>query len=490
MAFGLSSTGFSRKRLDDIKTEIEDELKTTFGPYINLLPSSIFSKLVGLFAERESSLWELGDEVYNSQYPDTAEGAQLDNVVALTGITRLASQPSRIIGQLLFGTAATVVPAGTIFSVLGNSSVRFLTDSAVVLVAGADEVQDLDFSLVPTAGTFKLKYIVDETAVLNWNDSAATIQAALNALELLSGVTVSGNFTSGFTITFAGADGKQEHALLEVTSNSLVNGVTAVVTTVVETVAGVPQGTVDMTCETNGETSAPAQTVSVIETPVAGLSSTRNPEDAILGRAEETDLELRQRRENTLQVAGAGTVEAIRSELLSLEGVTDCIVFENVNDLPDIDGRPAKSFEAVVNGGDADEIEDKIWETKPAGIRTYGNQAGTIVDSMGFTHDINWSRPTELDIYLEVDITVTPDAPVNAASLVENALVEYGNTIGIGNDVIVYPRLVCALEQFSWITDVVTRIGLSPSPTLDDNIPVDADEIPSFDTTRTSVTLI
>lgn len=490
MAFGLSAEGFEKKRLADIKAEIEASLITVFGPYINLTSQSVFGQLVGIMAEREASIWELAEDVYNSQYPDTAEGAALDNVVAITGITRRAATNSRVFGQLLFGTVATLVPAGTIFSVDGNPTARFLTDADVTLVAGVDEIQDLDFSSVPTVGNFKLTYLGDETANIAWNATALDVQNALNALPLLSGVTVSGNFTSGFTITFAGADGKQDHPLLVVSSNTLLNGATPVTTTLVQTTAGVPQGTVDMTAEVTGPVSANAQTLSVIETPVSGLASTRNPEDAQLGRNTETDLELRERREETLQVAGAATPEAIRARLLSLENVTDVIVFENETDVTDIDGRPPHSFEAVVNGGEDQEIVDEIFLAKAAGIQTFGNQTGTAIDSQGFSHTINWSRPTDVLIYLEVDIKVDLTAPVNATALAEQALIDFGNALGIGKDVIVYPKLVCALEQFDWITDVDIRIGTAPSPTLDDNIDIAPNEISNFDSTRTSVTII
>ena len=51
---GLTSTGFTGKRLDDIKTEIEDVLKSAFGPAVNLRAESVLGQIVGIFSERES----------------------------------------------------------------------------------------------------------------------------------------------------------------------------------------------------------------------------------------------------------------------------------------------------------------------------------------------------------------------------------------------------------------------------------------------------
>ena len=140
MSFGLSSEGFSAKRLADIASEIDEILKSTFGPGINTLPQSLFGQLKGIFAERESFLWELAEAVYNSQYPDGAEGTSLDNVGAITALTRLPALKSRIEGQALFGTLSTSIPAGTIFSVSGNSNARFVTSCI-----GARTIFDFSF---------------------------------------------------------------------------------------------------------------------------------------------------------------------------------------------------------------------------------------------------------------------------------------------------------------------------------------------------------
>ena len=154
-------------------------------------------------------------------------------------------------------------------------------------------------------------------------------------------------------------------------------------------------------------------------------------------------------------------------------GVTDVIVFENEAEV-EIDGRPAKSYECVVNGGDDQDILDVIWDTKPAGIRTAGTESGTVIDSQGQSHTMFFSRPTQVPIYLEVDLTVDTDFPVNGLAAAEQELVDQGNAFGIGKDVVVYPKLISALNSIPGIVDVVIRIGTAPSPTLDDNIEIAA----------------
>ena len=496
MSFGLTDEGFIGKTISDIDDEIDEALKSVFGNQINTLPQSNFGQLKGIFAERESLLWELAEAIYLSQYPDSAEGTSLDNVGAITAITRLPALKSTIVGQALFGTASTVVPIGTIFSVDGDSSIRFVTTDEATLIAGTDEVQDIDFSGVPTSGAFKLQFGNETTAFINWDDAAIDVQNALNALDELSAVTVAGDFTAGFTVTFAGADGKQPQATLVDTSNTLDDGAPVTIS-ITETTPGVYQAQVDCEAEVTGELVANSKTLTVIETPVSGLDSTFNPSDANVGRDIESDAEFRIRRNNRLQISLAGPLEAIRENILELnevEGSTqleDVTLFENITLVVDARGIPGKAFEAIIfqTGGSTDrdqEIAQAIWDSKPAGIESHGDVSKTVTDSQGFDHTLKFSRPVEIDIYLILDLTIDSLYPADGDTQVENAMVEWGNDLGAGIDVIVFGTnsLVAQLNAIPGITDVVVKVGIAPAPTLDNNIDIDDGTVAQVELSR------
>jgi hypothetical protein len=96
-------------------------------------------------------------------------------------------------------------------------------------------VQLVSFSAVPASGSYKLKYGSLTTAAIAWDDNAAAVQVALRALSGLGSITVSGNTTDGFQVTFTGVSGPA--TVLTVTDNSLDDSgslnvnVTAVTTT-------------------------------------------------------------------------------------------------------------------------------------------------------------------------------------------------------------------------------------------------------------------
>jgi uncharacterized phage protein gp47/JayE len=493
MSFGLDETGLNIKTLADIKSEIEDALRASFGAQINLLPESVFGQLVGLFSERESLIWELMEDIYNSQYPANASGASLDKVLDLVGLLRLNALPSRIVGQALFGTASTVIPAGTQFSVLGDSEKVFSTDTEVTLIAGTDEVQDITFSATPTGGSFKLNYDGQITAAILFSEGATEVQAALRNLSNTSdtGITVSGSFAAGFTVTFGGDDGKQEQPILVEDSNTLTNG-GAVTITITETTPGVYQGQVNCTALDTGPISVAEKALSVIDNPISGLTRVFNPDVASVGRDLETDAEARIRRGQRLQISEAGPTAAIDNKIFQLNDDTDkttieyAHTFENITLITDARGIPGKAFESFVflTGGATDrdqEIAQAIFDSKPAGIESHGDVSKTVQDSEGLDHTIKFSRPTTVPIYLILDLTTTSAYPSDGDDQVKDLMVSWGSGLGVGQDVIVFPSLVAQLDAIPGITDVVVKIGIAPAPTLDNNIVIDDGITPGVD---------
>lgn len=483
MSYGITPTGFRRKRLADIKSEIEQKLRVVFGQNINLLSQSVFSQFVGVFADREALIWEMAEQSYYTNSPERAEGSALNDIASISGITRLGAKSSRVKNVHLFGDAGSTIPSGTILSVLGSPNSRFQTLSGVTLVAGQDEIQKISFSAIPTSGTFKVGYRDQETGAFTPAAIAQDIQDELNSMNFLSEVEVTGDFALGFTVSFLGADGKIDHELLEIIENPLaIAGPIDVTAEVEEIQEGIPQGLVEVEALSTGPIIAPEYTLTEIETPVTGLDSAVNTEKEVIGRNVETDGEFRLRRIQSLQRAGSSTVEAIRARLLEVQDVGEVVVFENVTKVIDIHGLNPSSFKAFVQGGNEQEIADSIWNNKPAGIETMGDITKLVTDSQGVVQTIKFSRPTEIEVYIKIKVTkdVSPLSkwPANGADLVREYLAEYVNSLTIGSDVIVYPRMISSLNSIPGLLDIEIGVGIAP-PAYgdDDNIEVEINEI-------------
>lgn len=92
-------------------------------------------------------------------------------------------------------------------------------------------IQVLTFTPAPSSGTFIVSYKGVLTSPLNWNDSTATIQAAIRGLPDLDSIVVTGTIAGGtLTVTFNGVTPVPE--LLVIVANTLDAEVTVAETDV------------------------------------------------------------------------------------------------------------------------------------------------------------------------------------------------------------------------------------------------------------------
>lgn len=244
-----------------------------------------------------------------------------------------------------------------------------------------------------------------------------------------------------------------------------------------------------------GALTANAGTITDIATPVVGWNTVNNPLDATPGKNIDTDAELRTRREDQLRVTGSATVDAIRADVLIDPDVLQCSVFENVANVVDANGLPPKSIEVVVFDGTPPTLANSaiaqlIWDTKPAGIETFGFASGVATDSLGTFHTINFSRPTEIEIWVEMFISIDISTGYAGSAALKDALFALNNTdLLLGRDVIA-ARLVEVAMQFDGVFDMTSppQLGLAPFPVGTANIPIGVRQIARLDTSRILVT--
>jgi hypothetical protein len=240
---------------------------------------------------------------------------------------------------------------------------------------------------------------------------------------------------------------------------------------------------------------ANAGTLTVIEASVAGLNSVTNPLDAEPGQLEESDITLRQRRYDMLALRGGSTLRAMGADLLDsethpeLDGIETVLGLENSTDSTNRDGVPAHSFEIVIDDGvspsvDDDDIAQTIWDSKPAGIATFGDTTGTATDENGDTHPVRFSRREAINIYVQYTLSVGPTFPSDGYDQVDALILAKGDSLRIGDD-IVYLQFRAAALGVTGVIDVPTfTIGITPSPVGTSNIAISARARGLFDSSR------
>ncbi len=471
---GLTVSGFESKTLDQIKAEMKFALKAEFG-LINTNPDSVFGQMIIALAPSIEDVWERLEELFYSQYPASADGFALDNVCALTGIYRLAAVKSTVIGALR-GAEGTNVPAGTQVSVDDTGDIFETTAAREITIERTVKIQltptaELDVSIDINGAT----YVTTLGGAQSRPDVVAALIVLLDAAvaaEILSGLT----FTAEANYLIIDVDNYEDYLLIE----NLVN------LTVDYRYSPALFQALD-----SGPIEVAIGTLTEIETPVSGFTVCTNFVAETTGRDIETDSELRIRRTASLTIIGAATVPAIQARILQeVNGVTACLVVENDTMIVDGDGRPAKSFECVVEGGTNLDIAEKIWELKPAGIATFGGEDEEITDIDGNKHTIYFSRPTPVVIAVVVEFEQNLEEifPATGEDAIKAAIKAMGDLQEIGGDVI-YQKYYTPIYSVEGVGDVTT-LTLNPdgSGAVTVNIAIAANEIATFALVDISVT--
>ena len=489
MSYGVSSTGFLKKTLADLKAEIEQAERDSLGSSMNLLATSVLGQINGVFSDKLRELWDVAEAVYRAMYPDSASGDALDNVAAITGVVRESATTSTVTLRL-FLDDGTTVDAGSVVSV-GATGARFVTLVAVTNSLGyvatltvAAESEDYG-PIVGLSGTID----TIQTPVSGWSAATAVSSGNAETYALTNGQTLTVKVNGGGvqTATFNTGD------FVDI-NNATAAEVAAVIDSDITGISASDEGGYVRIANDSEDSGNSIEVTGGTANGALGFSTALlkgfNALDAELGTNTETDEELRIRREELLAATGSCTVDAIRADILAVEDVEDCFVFENPGDIA-IGDMKAHSFESVVLGGDDDEIAAAIWAAKPAGIQlsyTPGQEVyKSVLDSMGNSHSIYFTRPLEVDVYIDVTIKLLAIYPADVDEQVKAAIVAEAEGLTIGDDVIAL-RFKAAPLGVSGVEDVtVFLIDDVFPPVTSTNIDVGTRSVAVFDTSRIRV---
>lgn len=485
MAFGVTTTGFVIKRLEDILTEQRSRAVGIFqdlvGPndVVDTSDSSTIGRLINLDSVGDAQLWELGQAVYSAFDPNTATGIPLDNLVAYGGVTRLAEARSTALG-LFSGSNGTLIPDSSYISdlITGN---RFLTVGSVAL--NNYNASAITITVVAVNSfTYTINYSTTSSTV---NTITYTSDSSATVAEVLAGLA-SNILTAHPTVT------------------SVVDGTSLVITKTdpFQVSTFTPSDNITITkvskvgnlqADVVGVISQQANTLTNIQTPVLGWDSVTNPLAAAEGRIRESDEELRVRFRNTKYLRSSNILDSLYSALFSVDTVEDVRVYENDTDTPlALSGSynlAPHSFMPVVTGGSLPDIAEAIWRNKPLGIGSVGNTPVIILDSQGFQHTIHFEIPNPVTIYVDIDLTVDGTVyPATGNEDIQNAIIKYAaDNFNVGDDVIT-SRLYTPINSVLGHQVNHLYIGTSPSPVSGANIPIDFNAIASFESVNINIT--
>lgn len=482
---GLSRQGLEIKTLDDVLTDYKLQAASIFsdlvpaGDVVDVSDVGALGRIIGVVAPAEASLWEALQQVFDSFNPTTAIGVALDNIVALSGITRLAARATRA-QVILEGNPNIIIssPQGKAYSSTTQRVFSILSPVTMNLT-GASGI-----GVYPAAITDATDYTFSySTDGVNFLDATYTSGTGATAQTILDGVQNKVETLFGGTFTTYQTDGRLYITRTDpfqiatfATSVSLqVQKVRKLGIVVDDIVGAYPQE---------------ALSIDTISVPIAGWDSINNPVAATTGRLTETDEELRQRFRNSKFFQSQNIIEGILDAIRTVAGVTDVVVYENDTAVVDANGLPAHSFLPIVLGGLPSDVAQAIWENKPTGIPSIGTTTVQIADSQGFLHNVSYKQPTEVPIHISMTISDLGTMPGDADAQVKQKLINYGtDNQFISNDVI-YSRLYTPINSVAGFTVNSLTIGTAANPTGMSNITIGFDQVAVISSENIIVTLV
>lgn len=436
MTIGITENGFLIETLDEIRTSLIARLQARWGNQVKFTDTNAAGHLVGVMAERYADLQQLLEAVYRSFSRETATGDGLRAIGMLTGTEPRGEFPSA--AELwLTGTAGTLIPVGR----------QAESDDGVIFATDAD----------------------------------ATLAAA-TAWSASTGVVVGAVRTNGGNVYLCTASGVTAGSGGPLTEADSITDNTATWRYVG---AGVAYAVATAAATEPGPLQALSGEITAIRTPVSGWESVRNILDADLGAFAESDESFRLRAQYELAGAGSHTVDAIRADLLRVPGVTSVRVLNNVTD-ETVDGMPPHTVEALVLGGADADIAALLFEVGIGlGYASFGNVSATVKNAMGSDVIVSFSRPEEVDIYVEVDLVYDANAyPADGDEATKVAIVTWGDAQDTGKNAVA-SAIGAQVFGIAGVLDVsAVRIGLASSPTTSTTIDISLRQLAKYDTSR------
>jgi len=167
-----------------------------------------------------------------------------------------------------------------------------------------------------------------------------------------------------------------------------------------------------------GNVQVSLNTLTTIVTPVLGVLSVNNPSaPTTQGEDQETDAELRLRRQASVALPAQSCFAGLVGGLYTVDGVVQAVVYENTTGSTDGDGIPAHGIWVVVDGGSDADIAAMIYLYRPMGVPMAGAETVSVTQVDSSTIDISFDRAVDEDLYIDLTVSSKTGGSVDDAAI-------------------------------------------------------------------------
>lgn len=255
---------------------------------------------------------------------------------------------------------------------------------------------------------------------------------------------------------------------------------------------------------TTGPIALPSGAITIYKA-VPGWESVTNPGTYSLGVDVESRADFEFRRQNSVALNALNSPQAILANVLNVAGVQDAYVIDNPTNAAVSVGSTSYSvaansvYVAAAGGAEAD-VASAIYQKKSLGCSYNGNTSYTLTDTSSPagppypSYTVKYEVPTQVPIYIAVDIVNSSSLPSNIVSLIQTAVLNAFS----GADGGIRARIAATLLASRYYAGVVgvaagielisVYIGTSASPT-GTSVAMGIDQQPTLTSAHITVTL-
>lgn len=178
-----------------------------------------------------------------------------------------------------------------------------------------------------------------------------------------------------------------------------------------------------------------------------------------IGQDQETDAQLRLRRQASTALPAQGFLQSLIAGLNTITGLAEAKVYENNTGTIDSNSVPGHSIWVIVDGGSDEDVADMIYRYRNAGCGMKGTTTVLVDQVDGSTFDIYFDRATYENLYIQIYVTSLSSATIDEEALRTAIAAAY--TLGIYEraDITSITALVHAANPDLLVTSSAVKIS-------------------------------
>ncbi len=307
--------------------------------------------------------------------------------------------------------------------------------------------------------------------------------AALKNLALLTGVAYQTATRSAASVTLVGTAGTL------IPKGSLISSVEGFVFYTHED-ATIPSS-VAVLASKLGAVPVDANSIVILDSSIQGWDSVTQATAGTIGTAAQDEAAFRNLRNRTVLRNSTTSLDAIKGKLFEA-GVPQVLISDNdANNGPLADGTPERHIHVLIGETQLsdNDVVQLIYDNKGLGTQTFGAVTLPVLDTLGNTHQVSFTKATAVPITIDVNLTFLSTDIAGADLAIKQDLAAHINQLLVGEDVI-WSRLfqfVTAYGEAQVNTIVLSRevaTVLTPFPI---NVPITDVEFTTCDVANINI---